>query len=249
MKKVYKPTSPGRRHRITIVNPEVNKTRRIKSLTVGKVSTGGRNYLGKITTRHRGGAHRNLRIINDESLFYSNAVVVDIHYDPNRSSNLALCATPNNTLFYAPAPENISKGVIIPSAFALENEIKLPQEGEIRQLSQFPVGKKLYNIDKKYGRSAGTTSVIKYKFPHKCLVKLPSGESKWFSSDVLATFGEASNINHHLRKLGKAGTKRHMGFRPTVRGKAMNAVDHKGKPYSKWGKLVKGVKTRKHVSK
>ena len=253
-----KPTSPGQRFRVQ-VKQEVFKGRPEKRLTKSKNRISGRNNSGRITTRHKGGGHKRLYRIIDfkRSKFDIEAIVKRIEYDPNRSANIALVEYKDGELSYIIAPKGIKeKNKIISSTKAA---IK---PGNCLPLSEIPQGTEVHCIEMKPGkgaqliRSAGTTARIVAKEGRYATVRLSSGEMRKILLTCRASIGVISNEQHNLRSLGKAGAKRWRGVRPTVRGVAMNPVDHphgggEGKtsggrnPVTPWGMPTKGYRTRK----
>ena len=258
--KSYKPTTNGRRGMTTLVNEEITKTTPEKSLVVTLKKNGGRNNTGRITVRHQGGgAKRKYRIIDfkrDKDGVIG--TVTAIEYDPNRSANIALITYADGEKRYIIAPKGIEVGMKIESG---ENvDIKV---GNSLPLANIPEGTMVHNIELKAGkggqmaRSAGSSVQILGREGRYTLLRLTSGEVRKVLSTCRATIGEVGNADHELVNLGKAGRKRHMGIRPTVRGSVMNPNDHphgggegrapigrKG-PVTPWGKPALGHKTRK----
>jgi large subunit ribosomal protein L2 len=254
-----KPTSPGQRFRVQ-VKQEVFKGRPEKRLTKSKNRVSGRNNSGRITTRHKGGGHKRLYRVIDfkRSKFDIEAIVKRIEYDPNRSANIALVEYKDGELSYIIAPKGIKeKNKIISSTKAA---IK---PGNCLPLSEIPQGTEVHCIEMKPGkgaqliRSAGTTARIVAKEGRYATLRLSSGEMRKILLTCRASIGVISNEQHSLRSLGKAGAKRWRGVRPTVRGVAMNPVDHphgggEGRtsggrhPSTPWGVPTKGYKTRKN---
>lgn len=259
--KTYKPTTPGRRNMSTLANTELTKNvKPERSLLAPLDKTGGRNNLGRMTTRHIGGGHkRQYRIID----FKRNkdaipAKVATIEYDPNRSANIALLHYADGEKRYILAPKGIKVGDVLESG--ADADIKV---GNAKELSQIPEGTVIHNIELKPGRgaqlvrSAGTSAQVLGSEGNYTIVQLASGEVRKILSTCRATIGEVGNESHSLVTIGKAGRSRHMGIRPTVRGSAMNPVDHphgggEGRtpigrvaPMTPWGKKAMGVKTRK----
>jgi len=259
--KKFKPTSPSRRWMSGSDFSEITKDRPEKSLLLPLKSKAGRNSYGRITVRHQGGGHkRMLRIIDfKRDIFETPAKVVAIEYDPNRSSRIALVEYPNNIKKYIIAPAGLQVGDAIISSNEKEVEIKT---GNCLLLRYIPSGTMIHNIELAKGRggqivrSAGSSAQIMAKEGDFAHVKLPSGEVRLVNLDCHATIGQIGNIEHEAVQIGKAGRKRWMGIRPTVRGLAMNPVDHphgggEGKsgqgnphPVTPWGKPTKGYKTR-----
>ena len=253
-----KPTSPGQRFRVQ-VKQEVFKGRPEKRLTKSKNRVSGRNNSVRITTRHKGGGHKRLYRVIDfkRSKFDIEAIVKRIEYDPNRSANIALVEYKDGELSYIIAPKGIKeKNKIISSSKAA---IK---PGNCLPLSEIPQGTEVHCIEMKPGkgaqliRSAGTTARIVAKEGRYATLRLSSGEMRKILLTCRASIGVISNEQHNLRSLGKAGAKRWRGVRPTVRGVAMNPVDHphgggEGKtsggrnPVTPWGMPTKGYRTRK----
>ena len=253
-----KPTSPGRRFVQTIKSEDLHKGRPIKSLVKGLKRSGGRNNKGRMTTRHIGGGHKKLyrnidfrRHKDDIS-----AVVERIEYDPNRSAHIALLLYKDGERKYIIAPKKLKQGdqVVSGENSPVENGNALP-------LSNIPVGSVVHCIEMKPGkgaqiaRSAGTSAQVLAKEGNYATLRLKSGEVRKVLTSCRATIGEVGHSELNLRKLGKAGAKRWRGVRPTVRGVAMNPVDHphgggEGKtsggrdPVSPWGLPTKGFKTR-----
>ncbi|MDO4552005.1 MAG: 50S ribosomal protein L2 [Bacillota bacterium] len=258
--KKYKPTSPGLRGMTVSTFEEITKTTPEKSLTVSMNKHAGRNSRGKITVRHRGGGARpKYRIID----FKRNkdgvpGKVAAIEYDPNRTANIALIFYADGEKRYIIAPNKLQVGDIIVSG---ENaDIKI---GNTLPVKNIPLGTVVHCIELKPGkgaqmvRAAGNGAQILAKEGNYCSVRLPSGEVRKIRMECRATIGEVGNIDHGNINLGKAGRKRHMGIRPTVRGSVMNPNDHphgggEGKagigrvgPVTPWGKPALGYKTRK----
>ena len=252
-----KPVTPGQRHAILDDFSDITKKYPEKSLVIGKRKKGGRNNTGRITVRHRGGGHKKLyRIIDFKGRKNMEGKVVSIEYDPNRSSRIALVHYTDGIKSYLIAPYGLKVGDIINCG---ENaEIKT---GNRLPLKNIPEGLQIFNIEMVPGkggqivRSAGTLATLMVKGEKYAQVRLPSGEVRLFDLDCFATLGQVSNIDHKYISLGKAGRTRHLGIRPTVRGVAMNPVDHphgggegrsKGhQSQSPWGWSTKGHKTRK----
>lgn len=260
----FKPTTSSRRWMSGPDFSEITKKKPEKSLLVSLKKTGGRNVYGRITTRHHGGGHkRMLRIIDfKRDLFETPAKVIAIEYDPNRSARIALLEYPNREKRYILAPLGLNVGDTIISSNQKDTEIKT---GNTLLLKYIPSGTLIHNIELAKGqggqivRSAGTSAQIMAKEEGFAHVRLPSGEVRLVSLDCHATVGQLGNIEHEAIILGKAGKSRWLGIRPTVRGLAMNPVDHphgggEGKsgqgnphPVTPWGKPTKGYKTRKRV--
>jgi large subunit ribosomal protein L2 len=253
-----KPTTPATRYYSISSFEEITKTTPEKSLLTPLKKSGGRNNLGRITSRFRGGGHkRRYRIIDFKRNNAGEAEVIAIEYDPNRTARIALIKYSNGEKNYIIAPNGIKVGEKIESS----NEADL-KSGNTLTLSSIPVGTFIHNIELKPGkgaqlaRSAGTSAQIVAKDTKYSQVKLPSGEVRMINNNCKATIGVVSNIDHENISLGKAGRSRWLGRRPHVRGVAMNPVDHPmgggegktsggGHPVSPWGLPAKGYKTRK----
>lgn len=252
-----KPTSPGRRHAVKVVNHELHKNKPYGPLLKKSNKTGGRNNNGHITTRHIGGGHKqNYRLIdfkrNKDSV---SAIVERLEYDPNRSANIALILYRDGERRYILAPKGLKLGDQIKSG--IDASIKVGNTLPVRNI---PLGSIVHNIELKPGkggqiaRSAGTYAQIISRDSGYVTIRLRSGEIHKVLSECRATVGEVGNAEHMLRVLGKAGANRWRGIRPTVRGTAMNPVDHPhgggegrnfGKhPVTPWGVQTKGKKTR-----
>ncbi len=241
---------------------EITKDKPEKSLIVPLKKTGGRNVYGRITVRHRGGgAKRMLRLIDfKRDLFESPAKILAIEYDPNRSARIALAEYPNKEKRYILAPLDLKVGDTVISSNQKDTEVKT---GNYLLLRNIPSGTLVHNLEINKGqggqiiRGAGTSAQIMSKEGEFAHIRLPSGEVRLVSLDCHAAIGQVSNIEHEAITLGKAGRARWLGIRPTVRGLAMNPVDHphgggEGKsgqgnphPVSPWGQPTKGYKTRK----
>ncbi len=258
----YKPTSPGRRFMSVLTYDEITGKRPEKSLTITLKKTGGRNHSGKITTRHIGGGHKKkYRVIDfKRNKFEIPGKVSNIEYDPNRSANIALINYRDGEKRYIIAPLGLKVGDTVISSKKPDTEIK---EGNALPLALIPLGTFIHNVELKPGkggqlaRSAGNYSQLIAKEGAYGHVRLPSGEVRLINLACMATIGQVGNIEHENISIGKAGRHRWMGIRPTVRGSAMNPVDHplgggegrsKGgrHPCSPWGQLSKGLKTRKN---
>ena len=258
--KAYRPTSPGRRGMTGSTFEEITKSKPEKSLLLPLKKKAGRNSQGRITVRHRGGgAKRMLRIID----FKRDKVgvpgrVAAIEYDPNRSANIAL-------IYYA---DGEKRYILAPSGLNVGDSIKSGEDAEVKPgntlpLKSIPSGTLIHNIELQRGRggqlvrSAGAAAQLMVKEGEYALVRLPSGEMRRIRSECLATIGQIGNVDHQNIKLGKAGRKRWLGWRPTVRGSAMNPRDHphgggEGRcpigrpgPRTPWGKPALGYRTRK----
>lgn len=257
---VSKPTSPGRRFVVNITNKELHKGEPHRALVVTKKKTGGRNNAGRITCRHIGGGHkRNYRIIDfKRDKDGIPARVERLEYDPNRSANLALVLYADGERRYIIAPTGLKVGDQVVSGS--ESPIAA---GNCLPLANIPIGSVIHCLELKPGkgaqlaRSAGASIQLIAREGIYATVRLRSGEMRKVPADCRAVIGEVGNSEHNLRSLGKAGASRRRGIRPTVRGVAMNPVDHphgggEGKtsggrhPVSPWGVPTKGYKTRKN---
>ena len=258
--KKFKPTSPALREMTVFISDEVTTNQPEKSLLVPLKKNSGRNVHGKITVRHRGGGNRRKYRIID---FKRNkdgipAKVATIEYDPNRTANIALLNYADGEKRYILAPVGIKVGDTLMSG--PQADIK---PGNALALKNMPVGTVVHNIELKAGkgaqlvRSAGVSAQLMAKEGNKALLRLPSGEMRYVSIECKATIGQVGNVEHANETIGKAGRKRHMGIRPTVRGSVMNPNDHphgggegrspigRPSPVTPWGKPALGYKTRK----
>ena len=258
--KKFRPTSPALRQMTVLVSDEITCNQPEKSLLVSLKKNSGRNAQGKITVRHRGGGNRRKYRIID---FKRNkdgipAKVATIEYDPNRTANIALLHYADGEKAYILAPVGLEVGTTVLSGPTAD--IK---PGNAMALKDMPVGTVIHNIELKPGkgaqlvRSAGVSAQLMAKEGKKALLRLPSGEMRFVSIDCKATIGQVGNIEHGNVVIGKAGRKRHMGIRPTVRGSVMNPCDHphgggegrtsigRPSPVTPWGKPALGYKTRK----
>lgn len=258
--KNYKPITPGTRGMSTLINDEITKSTPEKSLLVKKSKTGGRNNQGKITVRHiGGGVRRKYRVIDFKRTKDGiDGKVASIEYDPNRSANIALINYADGEKRYIIAPLNLKVGDKVESG--VNADIKV---GNSLPLENIPVGTMVHNVElnpgagAKLARSAGSSVQILGREGKYVIVRLKSGETRKILANCRATIGEVGNTDYELVNLGKAGRKRHMGIRPTVRGSVMNPNDHphgggEGKapvgrkgPMTPWGKPALGLKTRK----
>lgn len=260
-----KPTSPSARYTMYIDNPEVSKKNAPeRSLTVSKNKTGGRNCYGRITVRHIGGGNRNKYRIIDFKRKKDNvpAKVARIEYDPNRTANIALLHYLDGEKRYILAPIGLSVGAMVVSG---ENaDIKV---GNALPLANIPDGTMVHNIEMNPGkggqiaRSAGSAAQLMAKEGKYATLRMPSGEMRYVPIQCRATIGQVGNTENEIVSLGKAGRKRHMGIRPSVRGVVMNPCDHphgggEGKspigmpsPVTPWGVPTLGKKTRKKKNK
>jgi large subunit ribosomal protein L2 len=258
----FKPTSAGRRFMSGLTFEEITKKKPEKALLSPIKKTGGRNSSGKITTRHIGGGHkRRYRAVDfKRDKFEIPGKIFGIEYDPNRSANLALIHYADGEKRYIIAPLGVKVGDIIVSSKKPDTEVK---EGNTMLLRFVPLGTFIHNVEMKPGkggqlaRSAGNYAQLVAKEGDYGQVRLPSGEVRFVHLTCTATIGQVGNIDHENVTIGKAGKPRWLGIRPTVRGMAMNPVDHplgggegrtKGgrHPCSPWGQLSKGKKTRKN---
>ncbi|MGL5814218.1 MULTISPECIES: 50S ribosomal protein L2 [Aeromonas] len=254
-----KPTSPGRRHVVKIVNQELYKGKPFAALLDSKSKSGGRNNNGRITTRHIGGGHKQHYRLVDFKRDKDGipAKVERLEYDPNRTANIALVLYADGERRYILAPKGLKAGDAIASG--ADAAIKV---GNTLPMRNIPVGSTVHAVEMKPGkgaqlaRSAGTFIQILAREGNYVTLRLRSGEVRKVLAECRATIGEVGNSEHMLRQLGKAGANRWRGIRPTVRGMAMNPVDHphgggegrnKGmQPVSPWGQKAKGFKTRKN---
>ena len=256
--KKFKPTTPSRRFMSVPTFEEVTKFTPEKSLIVIKKKFAGRNSYGRITVRHRGGGNKlKYRIIDFKRSNNLPATVIGIEYDPNRSAYIALLQNTEGEKSYILAPVGLTDGDVVYTG--PDADIK---PGNTLPLENIPVGTFIHNIELYPGkgaqlvRSAGVAAQLVSKENGVALVRLPSGEVRYIRLDCKATIGQVGNIEHDTVKIGKAGKKRHMGIRPTVRGSVMNPCDHphgggEGKspigrpsPVTPWGKPALGYKTR-----
>ena len=258
--KRYKPYTPSRRHMSVSTFEEITKSTPEKSLVVHIKKTAGRNNQGKLTVRHKGGGAKiKYRLID----FKRNkdgipATVKAIEYDPNRTANIALIVYADGVKSYILAPNGLSVGDTV-----MNGEHAEVRTGNALPMRLIPVGANIHNIEMKPGkgaqlvRAAGNVAQLMAKEGKYATVKLPSGEMRLLPIDCRATIGQVGNLDHELVKIGKAGRKRHMGIRPTVRGSVMNPNDHphgggegrspigRPSPMTPWGKPALGYKTRK----
>jgi large subunit ribosomal protein L2 len=255
-----KPTSPGRRFVVSVVNPDLHKGAPYAALVEKKNSSGGRNNMGRVTVRHHGGGHKqHYRVVdfkrNKDGV---SATVERLEYDPNRSANIALVCYADGERRYIIAPKGLKAGDKVQSGSASPIAV-----GNTLPLRNIPIGSNVHCIEMKPGkgaqmaRSAGASAQLVAREGAYATLRLRSGEMRKVLSDCRATLGEVSNSEHNLRSLGKAGASRWRGVRPTVRGVVMNPVDHphgggEGEtsggrhPVSPWGTPTKGYKTRKN---
>ena len=256
----YKPTTPGRRKMSALVNEEITTSTPEKTLTVTMKKNGGRNNQGKITVRHQGGGvKRRYRIIDfKRNKLNVPGTVATIEYDPNRTANIALINYADGEKRYIIAPKGLEVGAVIEAG---ENaDIKV---GNALPIMNIPVGTMVHNIELRPGkggelaRSAGASAQILGREANYVMIRLSSGEQRKVLGTCMATVGEVGNEDSSLVKVGKAGRKRLMGIRPTVRGSVMNPNDHphgggegrapvgRKAPVTPWGKPGLGLKTRK----
>ena len=259
--KTYKPYTPSRRHMSGSDFSEITTNKPEKSLTVHLKKNAGRNNQGKITVRHQGGGSRKRYRIIDFKRNKKDGIpakVVSIEYDPNRTANIALICYADGEKAYILAPKGLTVGQEVMSG--AEAEIRV---GNCLPMSSIPVGTMMHNIELYPGRggqmarSAGNAAQLMAKEGKYATLRLPSGEMRMVPIECRATIGEVGNGDHNLVNIGKAGRKRHMGIRPTVRGSVMNPNDHphgggEGRapigrpgPSTPWGKPALGLKTRK----
>lgn len=257
---VFKPTSPGRRGTVKVKRTGLYKGRPEASLTEKKSKTGGRNNYGRITTRHIGGGHKQkYRIIDFKRNKDDIAAKVErIEYDPNRSAYIALLHYTDGEKRYIIAPKDLEAGMEVMSGTSVSIKV-----GNTLPLDNIPVGTVVHNVEMKPGkggqiaRAAGTSARLVAKEGVYATLRLRSGEMRKIPARCRATLGSVSKSEHNLEKIGKAGATRWRGVRPTVRGVAMNPVDHphgggEGRtsggrhPVSPWGMPTKGHKTRKN---
>ena len=257
--KTYKPTTPSRRNMTTPSFAEITKKSPEKSLVVTLKKNAGRNNTGRITVRHQGGGNKKkYRIIDFKRQFTEGAnKVLGIEYDPNRTAYIMLLEDENGKKSYAIAPDGVTVGTLLYSG---ENADIKP--GNVLPISAIPVGTVIHSIELYPGRgaqlvrSAGAAAQLMAKENGMAQIRLPSGEVRLVRLDCKATIGQVGNLEHENIKIGKAGKKRHMGIRPTVRGSVMNPCDHphgggEGRspigrpgPVTPWGKPALGYKTR-----
>jgi large subunit ribosomal protein L2 len=261
--KVYKPTSPGRRDMTASTFEEITRTEPEKSLVRPLKKSAGRNFRGKITVRHRGGGHkRRYRVIDfKRDKFGVPGRVDSIEYDPNRSARIALVVYADGEKRYIIAPVGMMVGDMVMSGPDAEIHT-----GNALPINAIPVGSTIHNIELHVGkggqlaRAAGTSAQLLAKEGRYAHIRLPSGEVRLVSVQCMATLGQVGNTDHGNIKLGKAGRKRWLGFRPSVRGSAMDPASHphgggEGRspigmpgPKSPWGKPTLGYKTRRNKS-
>ncbi len=259
--KIYKPVTPGLRNKTGYTFEEITKSKPERSLIVFRKSTGGRNNLGRVTVRHRGGGVRRFIRIIDVKRNKTNipAKVAAIEYDPNRTARIALLNYVDGEKRYILAPIGLKVGDMVVSGPNAEIRV-----GNAMPIANIPVGSTIHNIELKPGkggqvvRAAGASAQLIAKEGDYAQVRLPSGEVRMVLQVCYATIGQIGNVDHSNIKLGKAGRKRHLGIRPTVRGTAMSPRDHphgggEGRqpvgmagPKTPWGKPALGYKTRRN---
>ena len=259
--KIYKPKTPGQRHKTSYTFEEITKTTPERSLTVPAKKSAGRNAYGRVTVRHRGGgSKRQLRLVDfRRDKVGIPAKVTAIEYDPNRTARLALLVYADGEKRYILAPIGLKVGDSLLSGPQAEIRV-----GNNLPLANIPVGTTVHSIELQPGkgaqmvRSAGTSAQLLAKEGKYAQVRLPSGEVRLVLQDCSASIGQVGNVEHSNIKLGKAGRKRHMGRRPEVRGSAMTTRDHphgggEGRspigmpgPKTPWGKPALGYKTRRN---
>ncbi|EHL16901.1 50S ribosomal protein L2 [Peptoanaerobacter stomatis] len=257
--KKFKPTTPSRRHMTVVISEEITKFSPEKSLLTSLKKHAGRNSQGKITVRHKGGGEkRKYRIIDfKRDKDGIPAKVAGIEYDPNRTANIALLHYRDGEKRYILAPNGLKVGDILYSGEG--SDIKI---GNCLKMKDMPVGTIIHNIELKTGkggqlvRSAGNSAQLMAKEGKNVLLRLPSGEMRYVNAECKATIGQVGNLEKENVTIGKAGRKRHMGIRPTVRGSVMNPNDHphgggegrspigRPSPVTPWGKPALGYKTR-----
>ncbi len=259
----YKPTTNGRRNMTGSSFEEITKFSPEKSLITVKKKHSGRNSYGRITVRHKGGGNRQkYRIIDFKRASDKPATVIGVEYDPNRTAYIALLQDEDGNKSYVICPVGVTDGMVLYSGEGAD--IK---PGNTLPIHAIPVGTFIHNIELYPGkgaqlvRAAGVQAQLMAKEGSMAQVRLPSGEVRFIRMDCKATIGQVSNIEHDTVKIGKAGRKRHMGIRPTVRGSVMNPCDHphgggEGRspigrpgPVTPWGKPALGLKTRKKKSR
>jgi len=256
--KHFKPTTPSQRELVQVDRSELYKGKPVKQLTQGLIKSGGRNNNGRVTTRHQGGGHkRSYRLIDfKRNKFDMVATVERIEYDPNRTSFIALIKYEDGELAYILAPQRLQAGDKVVSG--QKTDVK---PGNAMPLKNIPIGTIVHNVEMKAGkggqiaRAAGSYVQLVGKDSGYAQIKLRSGELRMVRAECLATIGAVSNPDHQNVNYGKAGRMRWLGVRPTVRGVAMNPIDHphgggEGKtsggrhPVTPWGKPTKGARTR-----
>ena len=254
----YKPTTPARRHMSVPSFEEITKFTPEKSLLATKKKNSGRNSYGRITVRHKGGGNRQkYRIIDFKRASDLAKTVIGVEYDPNRTAYIALLQDTEGKKSYIIAPAGLTDGQVLYTGADADIVV-----GNTLPLANIPDGTFVHNIELSPGkggqlvRAAGAQAQVMGKEGDLVMVRLPSGEMRYVRKDCVATIGQVGNIEHDTVKIGKAGKKRHMGIRPTVRGSVMNPCDHphgggEGRspigrpgPVTPWGKPALGYKTR-----
>ena len=254
----YKPTTPARRHMSVPSFEEITKFTPEKSLLAKKKKNSGRNSYGRITVRHKGGGNRQkYRIIDFKRQSDLAKTVIGVEYDPNRTAYIALLQDTEGKKSYIIAPAGLTDGQVLQTGANVDIVV-----GNTLPLANIPDGTFVHNIELSPGkggqlvRAAGAQAQVMGKEGDLVMVRLPSGEMRYIRKDCVATIGQVGNIEHDTIKIGKAGKKRHMGIRPTVRGSVMNPCDHphgggEGRspigrpgPVTPWGKPALGFKTR-----
>ncbi len=256
----YKPTSPGRRFMAVSTFEEITKTTPERSLTVHLKTNSGRNNTGRITVRHRGGGHKKLYRVIDfrRDKLAVNGRVVAIEYDPNRSARIALVHYEDGEKRYILAPVGLAVGAVVSAGVGAE--IK---PGNALPLANIPLGTTIHNLEVQMGRggqlvrSAGGAAQLVAKEGTEATIRMPSGEVRRIDIRCSATIGQVGNVDHENQNIGKAGKSRWRGWRPSVRGMAMNPFDHPhgggegrsgagGNPQTPWGKPALGYRTRRN---
>jgi large subunit ribosomal protein L2 len=260
--KRFRPTTSTLRHTVLCDFSEITKTKPEKSLLIHLKSMAGRNSYGRVTVRWRGGGHKQMYRLIDfrRDRIGDKATVLGIEYDPNRTSRIALIQYPDGQKSYIIAPLELRVGDTVESSKDKEIEFK---PGNCMRLEKIPLGTAIHNIEMKPGRggkiarSAGVSAQLMAKEGEFAFIRMPSSEVRKIPIQCRAVIGQIGNVEHESKSLGKAGRSRWLGRRPSVRGVAMNAVDHphgggEGKtpqgnphPVTPWGKATKGLKTRK----
>ena len=259
----YKPTTPARRHMSVPSFEEITKFTPEKSLLAKKKKNSGRNSYGRITVRHKGGGNRQkYRIIDFKRSSDLAKTVIGVEYDPNRTAYIALLQDTEGKKSYIIAPAGLTDGQVLQTGANADIVV-----GNTLPLANIPDGTFVHNIELSPGkggqlvRAAGAQAQVMGKEGDLVMVRLPSGEMRYIRKDCVATIGQVGNIEHDTVKIGKAGKKRHMGIRPTVRGSVMNPCDHphgggEGRspigrpgPVTPWGKPALGYKTRSKKSR
>jgi large subunit ribosomal protein L2 len=259
--KTYKPTTPGQRQLVLVDRSDLWKGGPVKALTEGRREKGGHNNRGRITVRHRGGGHKQrLRTVDFKRRKEGVADVVRLEYDPNRSGFLALIKYADGELAYILAPQRLSAGDKVVAGDRVD-----VKPGNAMPMKNIPVGTIIHNVEMKPGkggqlaRAAGTFVQLVGRDAGYALLRLTSGEVRMVRAECMATIGAVSNPDNQNISIGKAGRNRWLGKRPSVRGVAMNPIDHphgggEGRtsggrhPVTPWGKGTKGTKTRKNKS-